>query len=266
MDAAVKAWDVVHLDRRRLGITEQNALRDGTMACVVVDHFHPEEACRAIGNNVVRLGLSRTYSGHNLEARFTGLVATEFLGRKEAYFAAVPQADEDRRRLLGDGSDPIDEVIRLLRGAWPAGARVATEGDQPYFAGVIRNLRTVPHHTDFGRRDLAGWAVARTRWQLSWNLYLTLPDSGGELEIWQRQWREEDEQAYRYDRATKKGWHPDVVAGWPSVRVAPRVGRLVVFNPLYYHKVLDVTGAKPRLAMSSFVGVADEDSPLVLWS
>jgi hypothetical protein len=86
------------------------------------------------------------------------------------------------------------------------------------------------------------------------------------LEIWQRQWREDDERTHRYDRATKKGWHPDVVAGQPSVLVTPRIGRLVLFNPLFYHKVLDVTGASPRLAMSSFVGVVDESSPLLLWS
>jgi hypothetical protein len=266
MHTATEGWTVAHLDRDEFGASDVVRLRDGAAAAVVIDHFYDEPACRAISDNVARLGLSRTYTGDNLEASFSGLVATEFLGRKDAYFAAVPQANADRRRLLGDGSDPIEAVIRLLCQAWPPGAGVATESDRPYFAGVIRNLRTVPHHTDFGHRDLEGWAVARTKWQLSWNLYLTLPESGGELEIWQRQWCEEDEREYRYDRETKKGWHPNVVAGQPSVLVTPRVGRLVVLNPLYYHKVVDVTGANPRLAMSSFVGVVDHGSPLLLWS
>jgi hypothetical protein len=266
MQIATRDWAIVRRGRGQFGESEIAALRDGAMACVIIDAFCPEADCRAIGDNVVQLGLGRTYSGDNLQASFTGLVATEFLDCRETYLTGVAQANVDRRRLLGGQPDPLDAVIRLLGHAWPAGARIATEGDGPYFAGVIRNLRSVPHHTDFGRRDLVGWAVARTRWQLSWNLYLTAPASGGELEIWQRHWREEDEQAYRYDRATKKGWHPDVVAGRPSVAVAPRVGRLVVFNPVYYHKVLDVTGTKPRLAMSSFVGGVDERRPLLLWS
>jgi hypothetical protein len=106
MDAAAKAWDVIHLDRERFGTAELNALRDGAVAAVLIDHFYDEATCRAIAENVTRLGLSRIYTGDNLEASFTGLVATEFLGRKDAYFAAVPDANADRRRLLGDGADP----------------------------------------------------------------------------------------------------------------------------------------------------------------
>jgi hypothetical protein len=156
--------------------------------------------------------------------------------------------------------------MQLLREAWPVGAGIATEREWPYFAGVIRIFKKAVHHTDSAPRDLPGWSIAKIRHQLSWNLYLTTPEQGGAVQIWNRRWCEEDERAYRYDRATKKGYRPEVVGGRPSVVIPPLVGRFVIFNALYYHTVLDVTGEKPRLAMSSFVGVADENSPLVLWS
>jgi hypothetical protein len=156
--------------------------------------------------------------------------------------------------------------MRLLRKAWPAGSQIATNGDRPYFAGVIRIFKKGAHHTDSAPRDLPAWSIARIKHQLSWNLYLTVPEYGGEVQIWDRRWRAEDERAYRFDLATKKGYSPEVVDGCRSVVVSPLVGRFAMFNALYYHTVLDVTGEKPRLAMSSFVGVADESSPLVFWS
>jgi hypothetical protein len=254
------------MDRGSFGTTEFHALLNGEVACVVIDDFSSEAVCHAIGENVVRLGFARSYTGDNLEASFTGLAAMEYLGRQEDYLTAVAEANAERRQLLGSQPDPIEDVVQLLRAAWPAGARIATEGDRAYFAGVIRSLKKVPHHTDSARRDLEGWSVAKITRQLSWNLFLTDPDSGGEFEIWSRYWRDDDERDYRYDRATKKGYRPEVVHGHSSVVVSPCTGRLVLFNALYYHTVRDVIGAKPRLAMSSFIGVIDEDSPVALWS
>ena len=241
-------------------------LRDGAVGCLVLDGFYPSAACAAVVQNIERVGLARSYTGDNVAANFTGLAAIEYVGREEDYLAAVEAANADRRRLLGSEADPLQAVLRLLGAAWPAGAVIAAEGTRPYFAGIIRDVRKVAHHTDSAARDLRGWSIAGIGWQLSWNLYLSAPEGGGELAIWPRHWREEDELAYRYDRATKKGYRPEVVEGPPAVVVSPRAGRLVLFNSLYYHVVSDVTGGRSRFAMSSFVGGTDECSPLVMWS
>jgi hypothetical protein len=266
MLAASDAWQSLNLGRDDWGPTPLNSLLTGDAACVVIDDFYPKEACDAIARNVQHLGLARSFTGENVQASFSGLAAIEMANRKEEYFAAVAETNRDRRRLLGDQPDPLEAVMQLLRKAWPAGARIATEGERPYFAGVIRIFRKAVHHTDSAPRDLQGWSVAGIRYQLSWNLYLATPERGGEVQIWNRHWREEDERAYRYDRATRKGYSPEVVQGWHSVMVSPIVGRFVIFNAMYYHTVLDVTSEKPRLAMSSFVGVADGSRSLVLWS
>jgi hypothetical protein len=241
------------------------------VACVVIDGFYVEAGCHAITDNAMTLGLARAYTIDKTEAYFSGLSAMEMANRKEEYLAAVAETNRERRRLLGDQADPMEHILRLLCEAWPAGARIAAEGERPYFAGVIRIINKCVHHTDSARRDLPGWSIAGIKQQLSWNLYLSTPEQGGELQIWRRPWREEDERDYRYDRAAAKGYRgegyrPEVIMGWPDVVVPPRAGRLVLFNTLYYHLVRDVTGEKPRLAMSSFIGVVDESSPLVLWS
>jgi hypothetical protein len=266
MPTASDAWQALNLDRDDWGPAPLQSLLAGETACAVIDDFYPGEACNAIAENVQRLGLARSFSGENTVASYSGLAAIEMANRKEEYLAAVAETNRDRRRLLGDQPDPLETVLLLLRKAWPAGARIATEGARPYFAGVIRIFKKAVHHTDSAPRDLPGWSIAAIRTQLSWNLYLATPELGGEVQIWNRPWRQEDERAYRYDRATKKGYCPEVVDGWPSVVIPPLAGRFVIFNALYYHTVLDVTGEKPRLAMGSFVGVAGESSPLFLWS
>jgi hypothetical protein len=271
MQTTSEVWEARFLDPDAWGPAGFQSLLTGEAACVVIDDFYPKDACAAIAENVLRLGLKRSFTVGKTEASFSGLVAMEMANRKAEYLAAVAETNRERRRLLGDQADPMEQVLRLLREAWPAGARIAGEGERPYFAGVIRIINKCVHHTDSARRDLPGWSIAGIKHQLSWNLYLCTPEKGGELQIWRRHWREEDEQAYRYARAAEKGYRaegyrPEVVEGWPYVVVPPRAGRLVLFNTLYYHVVRDVTGAKPRLAMSSFIGVTDESSPLVLWS
>src|SRR5262249_38897117 len=161
----------------------------------------------------------------------------EMANRKEEYLAAVAEANGERRGLLGDQADPMEQVLRLLREAWPAGAQIAAEGQRPYFAGVIRIINKSVHHTDSARRDLSGRSIAAIKQQLSWNVYLSTPEEGGELQIWRRHWREEDERVYRYARAAERGYRaegyrPEVVKGCPSVVVPARAGRLVLFNTL----------------------------------
>jgi hypothetical protein len=263
---AAGAWKAIELAPEGLGLSELIALRDGAIGSLVFDDFYPHTACAAIVQNIERVGLARSYTGDNVAANFTGLAAIEYIERQEDYLAAVEAANAERRRLLGSEADPLEAVLRLLGSAWPAGAVIAVEGTRPYFAGIIRDVRKVAHHTDSAARDLRGWSIARIGWQLSWNLYLSAPEGGGELAIWPRHWREADELAYRYDRATKKGYRPEVVDGPPAVVVPPRAGRLVLFNSLYYHVVFDVRGGRPRFAMSSFVGGTGERTPLVLWS
>jgi hypothetical protein len=271
MKTEFRTWVPLHSRHESFGAAELKALRNGSAPCVIIDDFCPEDVCSAIRENIERHGRARTYTGSNLDVGYWGVPAMEYVGRKDEYFTAVAGANEERQRLIGGQPDPLDSVLRMLWRAWPAGAEVATEGDRPYFAGIVRNIRKVPPHMDSAARDLPGWAVSRIAAQLSWNLYLSVPEVGGEFAIWPRYWRAEDEQVYRYAPAGqfgpdgKKGYRHDVVDGLQPVVVPPSVGRVIMLNTLYYHMVLDVEHQGSRYAMSSFIGIVDEESPLVLW-
>src|SRR5438552_4143760 len=102
MPTTSEAWQALHLDRHDWGLAPFISLLTGEVACLVFDDFCPREACGAIAENVQRLGLTRSFTGENVEASFSGLAAIEFADRKEEYLAAVDDANRDRRRLLGD--------------------------------------------------------------------------------------------------------------------------------------------------------------------
>ena len=89
MQTTSEAWEAVWLNRHQFGPAEFGALRDGRAACVVIDDFYPEAACRAITDNAVRLGLARSYTIDKTEASFSGLSAMEMANRKEEYLAGV---------------------------------------------------------------------------------------------------------------------------------------------------------------------------------
>lgn len=260
------SWQPLYTSRNAFGSTELNAVMSGEAACIVIDKFYPEEACKAISANVDSWGLTESFSGENVSATYSGRAAIELATRKEDYLANVATAEQKRQRLVGEQQDPMKVVLDILRNAWPGGARIATENGRPYFAGVIRIFSKAVPHNDFAPRDMTGWEVSTIEQQLSWNLFLAAPEEGGEFQIWQRLWVEEDERLYKHDPAKKKGYKEDVVKGCPSVLLEPTLARFILFDARYYHTILDVKGAKQRLAMSSFVGCVNQATPLLLWS
>lgn len=266
MDDQKSQWQPLFVASEHVGLNEFRSLMSGRVACIVIENFYPSDLCDAISQNVGRLGLTDSFSGDNVEARYSGRAAIEMTTEKEGYLSGVAEANRKRLELLGGQEDPLPKVLGLLNKIWPAGASVASENGRPYFAGVIRIFRKAVPHNDYAPRDMQGWTIASIKQQLSWNLYLQAPEEGGEFEIWNRRWVSGDEESYKHDPSVKKGYDDAVVKGYSSSVVEPSQGRFVIFDATNYHTIHDVKGQKQRLAMSSFIGVADESSPLVLWS
>jgi hypothetical protein len=134
------------------------------------------------------------------------------------------------------------------------------EGPDEYFAGLVRDVNVALLHLDFAPLDGPTWSVGNISSQLTWNIYLQSVDGGGDCQVYDRQWKLEDEQAkvpgsYRYDS--------QVVAGSQSVCLRPAVGDLTFFNSRNFHEVHPSAGR--RVTLSSFAGLIAPDR-LVLWS
>jgi hypothetical protein len=98
--------------------------------------------------------------------------------------------------------------------------------------------------------------------QLSYFMPISVPESGGELIVYTRKWRE-DEPTHTLNYQL-----PDeFVEGVPSLPVAPRPGDLLMFNGgRYLHRVSMVHGPTPRRTIGGFMALTRDGQQDYFWS
>ncbi len=134
------------------------------------------------------------------------------------------------------------------------------------FVGLLRVLdegAPIHPHQDVLRRDAKTAINAYSlKTQLAANIYLNMPQEGGELQLWEHGCSDEE-----YKNLLTPGEYyverSKLVA--PFLTIKPEVGELVLFNPTRYHAVTPGKGTK-RVSVSCFVGYRGEYCPLTLWS
>ncbi|MEV4510736.1 2OG-Fe(II) oxygenase [Dactylosporangium sp. NPDC049525] len=152
------------------------------------------------------------------------------------------------------------QCFRLLAEAWGATARQLHHDGRPLFRGIVRdNSNGAPPHWD----DLAiefppGFVVPVPIVQLSFVLYLRMPASGGETDIWPRRWVPGD------DRFRVGSCWPDLPLGAAPLSVRATAGDAVIFDPRHYHQVRPGLDGR-RLTLASYLGIT-ADGALVAWS
>lgn len=161
-------------------------------------------------------------------------------------------------------ASPIDEFRLLLDEVWSAGATLLQIDGQKCFVGVCRFQRTgvdlIPH-TDNLTRNAPPQKQPLLK-QLSANIYLEIPEEGGELEMWNI---EPSEEEYRQLQG-EKGYGLDRnILPPPAASIKPEPGDLILLNPRFIHAVRP-SSLSNRVTLSSFVGYFGEDKPLAYWS
>jgi len=236
--AALAAADVPAVRLARFASTaEVRALRDLLLA---------EAARTGSVKELTRLGISQYEQGVR--------------GSKAAYFRQVQALTPSFGAIYARSFHPVERFIAELRGIG-IDADVMTEPEYgPYWSGT-GNLRNgvTPLHVDFAPQDTAGWALADTWVQLSWNLYLDNPGGGADLHVWERCWSPEDDLVHQIEGPY---YRPEVVDGARRVDVPVTVGDVVILNSAVYHSVGEAAG---RMTFGSFVSLFD-DGRFRLWS
>jgi hypothetical protein len=182
-------------------------------------------------------------------------------GFQSDYWEHVEESVATRAGLLAD-ADPIDVAKAKLARAWGGPVRELTAGGKPLFAGMIREVNNGGGiHFDDLAREFPGSADHTLVTQLAFNCHLSMPESGGELNVFRRRWEPADE--------ASRGagyFYPDVLlAGEHFVSVLAGVGDAVIFDPRNYHRIRPGAGAGRRVTLSFFVGIPGTGE-LVLWS
>lgn len=179
----------------------------------------------------------------------------------DGYWTAV---DEARAAWLGLDlpADPFQQCRDALSAAWPGGVRVGSRGGREMGAGVAREANQgFRVHFDDAAREFSGNLLDSTLVaQFAFNLYLSVPEVGGETVVWRHRWQPSDEALRLPD---SYGFSEEVVEGAESFELKPSVGEALLFDPRNYHAVRPSRNVR-RIALGFAVGLTDTGE-LLTW-
>ncbi|WP_159049653.1 hypothetical protein [Streptomyces sp. NRRL WC-3618] len=217
---------------------------------------HPSLSAYRNTPELVRVGESH-YETHDADGSTNGHALAEYLRNADPLMEQI-------RACCAPYVSPLDALWQALDALY--GLERAHIDDRPMFAGVCRvfpeGSELLPHN-DRLIRDAPGLGLGRELdAQLAANIYLRVPEKGGELQLWDL-WP--DEAQLTAWRASDSEYGTDRALVPPPACVLPiTAGDLVLIDATKLHAVSrQERGA--RIGLSCFLGVR-RGRPLVCWS
>jgi MFS family permease len=263
------------LREKSLGRDALLTLVRGEAIAIVVADYYPAGTCAEFAQWVIDDSWYGEYENVPGVHKW-GLNTYEGLSSKErerSYYENAPRAIMAMRERWLPYLSPVDRLRLELQEAWPAGANLEHLDGHALFVGQARVFEggdgAVPH------QDFLPWELADLRraprtdtraeliGQLTANLYLQTPKTGGELELWSAglphdvyDGLRDPVHTYGLDRARLDP---------PAATIKPADGMLVLFHSTRPHAVRPAADCD-RIALSFFIGVRGLEHPLTYWS
>ena len=207
------------------------------------------------------------FLGHAKEFTRLGIAYAEIENDevRTAYHEAAIRNIQKVRNLFSPGISPIDRLRILLDDMWSEGANLLSIDGQKCFVGVCRYLTPgvdLEPHIDSLEWTLPSGIGWKLKYQLSVNIYLQIPEMGGELEIWNIIPSNEE---YQKLKGSRHYGINRVDINNPDVVIKPTLGELIFLNPRFIHAVRPVQKIE-RITLSAFIGIKSFQEPIVYWS
>ena len=249
-------------------LTEQHikALISHELQVLRIPNFISQEACRTISQ-----GLKSTGYKDYLNAPSVGRIGMSYFetGLKpdiiDLYFSTAIENINVLRKSCYPYPCPIDTLRCILDETWNAGCYLQTLYGKKMFVGLSRSLESgvslLAHHDMFGRHAPDTSEANSLISQFGINVYIDVPEIGGELAMWMNEISDEE---FLKLRGNFYGV-PLELLGDPDFKVKPKNGDLILFNARKMHAVLAGKGVD-RLTISAFFGYRGDQNPLTVWS
>ncbi|HEX3791372.1 MAG TPA: hypothetical protein VHW44_26155 [Pseudonocardiaceae bacterium] len=238
-------------------------LAAGTLGAIRVPNMLSPEVCAELTANLANAEFD-TYDERRIYppiAKFGPAVYDYYLDGKlrPEYWIDAERAERNWSGIVGS-NDPMFSIVDQLVAAWSGPVSRATVNGRELFAGMIRELKGDPRlHFDEVVREFPEVFDLTPVAQLGFNCYISLPPSGGELNVFRRRWRPDDEH-----NRVGFGWSQTVVKDEPHLCITPELGEGILFDTRNYHFITPSTEGR-RLTLAFFVGVT-ADNRLIIWS
>jgi hypothetical protein len=130
-------------------------------------------------------------------------------------------------------------------------------------SGVVQKVidhQSLGPHNDRIDQETDASEIAGLTEQLVANVYLQVPDEGGDLQLWLRDPTDQEKQTI----LEVEGLEPDSIEP-PALTFHPSAGDLIIFSSAMLHAVTSAAG-QHRVGMASFIGCKATEEPLFYWS
>ena len=263
-------WKPLIVDYQQiLDENDFHTLSDKTSAslppAIIIRNFYDKKNCKTI---VDRTKNCKKNSFQNSKLLHLGPFLMEHVTDKKGYFEAAKDAQKTIEKIFGKIENPIDKIHKFMSMIFPAfSVSVATESECDYSHAIIRmheKGRLIPIHKDNVTYEGKEYAAVRDiDHQVSCTLHLQESETGGELIIYDKQWKKEDEKFRNIDF----GYSSEVVKNREFCKMHDfEAGDLVIFNPNYYHEVTEITGNTSRITLGMFLGFYSKEFKIVAWA
>lgn len=177
--------------------------------------------------------------------------------------AALPSI-QDVRSMFHPYLSPTDRIRLELQELWPAGANLLRLRGRACFVGAFRVFQPETSefypHNDAIDQETDAPEIEGVLNQLVANIYLQVPDEGGNLRLWLREPTPEETETI----LDVEGLHPETVEE-PVHEIHPEAGDLIIFSPRQLHAVTPGRG-RHRVGAAAFIATKGPQEPLVFWS
>jgi hypothetical protein len=257
---------ILKTTREHLSADHLRLLAKGEIRIIQVQSFISKKASGIISDGAVELGYRPYINVDKVRRIGMAYYETEHEAALiEQYFASARTCQEQLRAACDPVGSPMDTARCLLDEVWPAGAHLQTLFGKKMFVGLSRMVEpdtTFLAHHDVFADDAPGMVeAASVISQFGANIYVQMPERGGELLMWHRNMSiaEFDQKRHGEYGINIRNLPP------PDVVLKPGTGDLLIFDAHKIHAVASPQD-QSRLALSFFVAYRGDNEPLTYWS
>lgn len=255
-------------EKNKLEMSDIKGLIFQSISAVVIRNFYPSDIAYKMAQKIMASPKRGYYNREGKLARI-GMAHFEIDSAEsnKKYHDFAIQRIQNLRSMFKPYLSPIDELRLMLEEIWPHGAVLQTLNGLKCFVGICRILDPMtvlkPHYDRLDRDYCTDTEkVQHLQGQLSANIYLQVPNKGGELELWM-----EDQSSKKIQDLNIDGYFGIAASKMPPPKfsIKPNPGDLIIFNTNLYHGIRSGEGSS-RISIGSFIGYTGDQFPLTYWS
>ena len=259
--------DLVRIENE-LSLETIQKLANCEIAAIHVKDFYPAELCNLVSKRVLN---SSDLDYYNKE--FVNDVARLYLpyadahgdaAAERAYHVDAIASIHATRALFYPHMSPMDHIRLLLEEYWPGGVALQKFHGKKCFGGILRVFEPggAEFHAHYDRLEEETDApeAKDIQQQFGMNIYLQVPDKGGDLQMWLREATLEERKHVRQSEGIPHGSVEP-----PYHTIHPEAGDMIMMSTRLLHAVTPGVETA-RISIGSFIGCYGEERPLTIWS